>query len=143
MLISITQSNSAQNGPLSTSAVTQSNIDIICTDEKKSQSSKKYHCCYCLKPQAKIPRHLLTVHKDEDDVKKYNQLTDKSAKQALMTKLRNLGNHLCVVYRSELTVPPTCYTLCQYCFGYYVSWDLWKHMKNVVALLLTRSSMQG
>ena len=101
---------------------------------------KKHYCCYCLQPQSKLPRHLQTCHPDESDVCGFIQEKDKAARQKLLCKLRNLGNHLhnCEVkrhnrgtlivgYRPSGHVNAEDYGPCPYCYGYYVMKDLWKH----------------
>ena len=100
---------------------------------------KKHYCCYCLQPQSKLPRHLQTCHPDESDVCGFIQEKDKAARQKLLCKLRNLGNHLhnCEVkrhnrgtlivgYRPSGHVNAEDYGPCPYCYGYYVMKDLWK-----------------
>ena len=101
---------------------------------------KKQFCYYCSEPQAKLPRHLDSVHRLEPDVVLLRCKSGKSRKQQLC-KLRNLGNHLhnsdvlrkgegtlIVAYRpSNADENPNLYGPCPHCYGYYVRRDLWKH----------------
>ena len=72
-------------------------------DDIARKWEKKHYCCYCLQPQSKLPRHLQTCHPDESDVCGFIQEKDKAARQKLLCKLRNLGNHLhnCEVKRDN------------------------------------------
>lgn len=101
---------------------------------------KKDYCCYCLQPQSKLPRHLQTRHPEESDVVEFVQDKSKAARQTLLCKLRNLGNHihncevkrenrgtLIVGYRPSGHVDAEDYGPCSYCYGYYVMKDLWKY----------------
>ena len=53
---------------------------------------KKNYCPYCLKPQAKLPRHLVTVHKAEDEIIRYENCADTKMRLLVLAKLRKLGN---------------------------------------------------
>ena len=65
---------------------------------------------------------------------------DKVVKEKLMTKLRNLGNHLHnmdvlkagkgtlqVVYQEADAKDASSYVPCPHCLGYYGKKELWKH----------------
>ena len=52
---------------------------------------KKHFCFYCDEPQAKLPRHLRSCHKEEREVVDITSETDRSARNNLL--LKNVGNH--------------------------------------------------
>ena len=54
---------------------------------------KKHFCFYCDVPQAKLPRHLQSCHKEEREVVELASQTNASARKRLLLQLRNLGNH--------------------------------------------------
>lgn len=123
------------------------NVSITVLQTNSSSGSrvydKRYYCPYCRKPQAKLPRHLLTVHATENEVIKYRDETNRQNKDKLICKLRNLGNYLhnslvikegqgnlFVTYRPNSSASWEDYVPCDMCLGYYVKWDLWKHRKR-------------
>ena len=106
-----------------------------------ARSSKRYYCPYCLRPQAKLPRHLASRHHGEAAVKEYLDCTDTHTKNLLLTRIRNLGNHwyncsvlksgtgvLNVVYRSKSNA--TDYSPCTFCLGYYPNSAISSHLKR-------------
>lgn len=113
------------------------------TCSSRRMYDKRYHCPFCLSPQAKLSRHLLAMHTEEEQVRKYNGCTDQKLKAKLLTKFRNLGNHLHnlevqkkgegvlnVVYRPKSDGKPSNYVPCSLCFGYYAKDELWRHVKR-------------
>lgn len=110
---------------------------------KKFKYDKRHYCLYCTLPQSKIQRHLISAHKDEDDVALLSQSTGKE-RQQLMTKIRNLGSHrhninvkksgqgnLSVVYRPVAGSTQE-YVPCTDCFGWFAQDELWKHSKRCI-----------
>jgi len=134
----------SQDLPALSASSTKTTINVLTTSNAGGRHyDKKFYCLYCEKPQAKLPRHLETKHKDETEVSKYLTATNKKSKQNMMLKLRNLGNYkhnsevlrqgsgdLIVAYRPSVTVPAEHYTPCEYCLGYYASVELWKHVQR-------------
>ena len=49
---------------------------------------------YSKHPQKKIARHLQTMHKNEQEVEDYVAEEDKTKKSEMLSKLRNIWNHL-------------------------------------------------
>lgn len=119
----------------------QAMITVKTTSNSDGRSyDKKQICFYCQKPQAKLPRHLQTVHFEESAVINWMAEKDSKLKNAKLTKLRNLGNHLenCKVleegrgeiivrYRPTVDVNPRDYVPCPTCYGYFAKKFLWKH----------------
>ena len=58
--------------------------------KKMKNYSRSYYCVYCDKPQAKLLRHLETVHKYEPEVLKLRE-SKADEKKALLNKLKNSG----------------------------------------------------
>lgn len=56
--------------------------------------NKKHVCFYCEISQAKLPRHLQSAHSDESAVRDWMGETNITLKNAKLTKIRNLGNHI-------------------------------------------------
>ncbi|KAJ8018491.1 hypothetical protein HOLleu_43490 [Holothuria leucospilota] len=119
----------------------QAMITVKTTSNSDGRSyDKKQICFYCQRPQAKLPRHLQTKHFDESAVINWMAEKDLKLKNAKLTKLRNLGNHLknCEVleegrgeiivrYRPTVDVDPKDYVPCPTCYGYFAKKFLWKH----------------
>lgn len=115
-----------------------------CRPGGKRDCTKRYYCPFCNEPKAKLRPHLESQHGEEGDVARLMACTSHAARQKMMTKLRNLGNHrhnvevlrkgegeLVVVHRplSDQQACPNNYLPCTECLGYYVKRDLHKHVK--------------
>lgn len=102
-------------------------------------SDKRYPCPFCEKQLAKLPRHLRSAHKNEDnlDLKKYLATGDGAA----LTKLRNKGRHewnqkvretgrgmVEPVYRSKSFHTHNDLGTCLHCLGWFGSNELWRHI---------------
>lgn len=90
---------------------------------------------FCNQPKSKLPKHLLIMHKDEEDVVQYAAEKNKDEKIKLYERMKNIGNHVhnCSVLESgegELIVtyrPRKCnqsarpedYGPSPYCFAYF------------------------
>lgn len=126
------------------SGLNSGDMEVMQTDNSLGRKyDKKFFCPYCEIPQAKLPRHLITKHKDEREVIALESEKDPVAKRNALTKLRNLGNHrhncdvikkqtgqLIVAYRPSSDITPDSYVPCNHCLGYYVWYDLWKHARR-------------
>ncbi|KAL3882846.1 hypothetical protein ACJMK2_029150 [Sinanodonta woodiana] len=112
---------------------------MIKTQELEN-GTKKAYCLYCEKGHSKLTRHLTTMHINESEVAIYLGETDGTKKIAMLSKLRNLGNHVhnCAVlrrgegsilvsYRLSTHASANSYTPCEYCYGYYAKYELWRH----------------
>ncbi|XP_033126820.1 uncharacterized protein LOC117124631 [Anneissia japonica] len=99
---------------------------------------KVAYCLFCSKSQKKLPVHLLQ-HKNEIIVSQYLAAFG-SRRQALLTYIRNKGNHqhnykvleegkgdLIVVYRPSEYRNPANYQPCSNCLGYLSKCEMWKH----------------
>jgi len=113
---------------------TTENIDGIRKYDKRS------YCYFCHLPQTKLSRHLLGIHKQEDQVIEYDQEKDEKKKQILYLKLHNLGNHVhnqqvvhdgqgefIVLHRPKYETDYTDYVHCRYCYAYLSKRSIWKH----------------
>lgn len=109
---------------------------------------KKYFCPYCSVGVSRLPDHLESVHKKENEVVYLNSLRGKE-RQAQLTKLRNIGaaKHNTSLTEHQRTLgdntgfqvkyrPKTCnntflnYIQCAGCTAYYSKKTLWKHQKT-------------
>ncbi|ELT93915.1 hypothetical protein CAPTEDRAFT_194218 [Capitella teleta] len=101
---------------------------------------KKNFCFFCNKPQSKIWRHMQSQHSNESEVQVIESLSAKKERKNKIMKLRNLGNHihncqvlkknsgtLIVYYRPRGKVDNKEYIPCEYCYGYFVRSELWRH----------------
>ena len=102
---------------------------------------KRYYCLYCSKPMAKLPRHLLTVHKNEAKVIQYRNFATREEKLKFETMFRNLGNHkhnksvlasgkgdFQVVSRPCSKRKYQNFSVCSYCLGAFSKRQLWRHV---------------
>ena len=115
-------------------------VQATTNSENKRVWDKKHYCFFCHEGLSKIPRHWLSQHKDESEVQAIQNASSKE-RQALITKLRNMGDHLhnvsvlrsgsgvlVVGYRPKLVdIDPKDYVPCPNCFLYLVHSDLWRH----------------
>lgn len=140
--VSQTPSDTAESTCSAGDQVSPCSISVKATNNVRSRKyDKKFYCLYCTTPQAKLPRHLLTQHKDEVEVTKYEATAGKHAKSKMICRLRNLGNHqhnievikqgygeLVVAYRPDKPSSWEDYVPCEFCLGYYIHSELWKHI---------------
>lgn len=104
---------------------------------------KKQFCPFCLKPVAKLPRHMETVHKAEPEVEEVMRLPLKSSiRRQRPEKLLRLGNYkhntqvlqtksgmLVTTRRPSKPCSADDFVPCEYCFAFFLQRDLWKHVK--------------
>lgn len=125
-------------------------VEITVKTSNNSQKrvyDKKQVCPFCHTPQSKLPRHMYSKHPEERDVAHHMAATDQQTRTLLMTKMRNLGNHLhnkkvladkkgelFVVYRpsQSASLHPYNYVPCSTCLGWYRKRELWKHKTKCV-----------
>jgi hypothetical protein len=55
---------------------------------------KKFYCMFCNQPKSKLPKHLLIMHKDEEDVVQYAAEKNKDEKIKLYERMKNIRNHV-------------------------------------------------
>lgn len=106
---------------------------------------KQFYCMYCEKPRGKLKKHLLSMHKEEDEVLQMENESDPQKKTMVYERIRNIGNHLhnleviksgkgqlCVSYRprGHSYVRAVNYGPCLYCYAYYPKRELWRHNKS-------------
>jgi hypothetical protein len=112
---------------------------------RRRMRDKKFSCIYCSAKVSQLPRHLYSVHSDEVEVAQLLATSHASKKEALLTKLRNIGDHknnlnsvvdrsgsLHVAYRPsvELEVDTSTYVPCPDCYGWYRREQLWRHAQR-------------
>ena len=132
-----TQTENLQINPGITSTVSTSK-DNTCITVQSSEGRKSWMCAYCGKPQKRLPRHLVTMHSDEESVREYAQSKDANC----LHKIRNVGNHLhnlkvlkdghgplIVVHRPSKNTPNahSDYVPCPDCYGYFRKSLLYRH----------------
>lgn len=127
----------------------QSNSDQVENIEVPSANNhdyrhydKQFYCMYCEKPRGKLKKHLLAMHKEEDEVLQMETESDPQKKTMVYERIRNIGNHLhnldviksgkgqlCVSYRprGHSNVRAVDYGPCPYCYAYYPKRELWRH----------------
>lgn len=112
-----------------------------CQKGEERKWDKKHYCIYCKKPQSKIARHLERKHNQEEDVARAIGFPKNSKKRRLLLdQLRYKGdyNHNVTVLQTgqgELVTfrqpteetDPHKYLPCNYCYGFFLKHDLWKH----------------
>ncbi|KAL8574806.1 hypothetical protein ACOMHN_031913 [Nucella lapillus] len=128
---------------LTCDSTTDSNCKIsgISFNETKPRPQHHY-CLFCDQPQARLPRHLETVHRDEKSMVPYLNAKGSSEKRKEMAKLRNAGDHqhnIDVLKKEEGHVvvkrrKRDCSTAkledfipCPDCYGYFQKADLYRH----------------
>ncbi|XP_077277322.1 uncharacterized protein LOC143905654 isoform X2 [Temnothorax americanus] len=68
------------------------NDEVMYVENSNTKSRKRYYCTFCMKPQAQLPRHLETVHRDEPEVKKFAVLSKKDPeRKKIIDGIRKAG----------------------------------------------------
>ena len=112
----------------------------------KRKWDRKNACFFCGEFKAKIPRHLEERHSCETEVAKFMAIPKGSEERRLILKeLTNKGNfayNIAVLEKGngellptkrpskQQCVKPDQYSPCEFCLGFYIKRDLWKHQKN-------------
>lgn len=126
---------------------TRTAIQIETTKNTSSRRvyDKKQCCLFCDKLYSQITKHWYSAHKTHPLVLEISQENDRKQKLALITLLRNKGNHfhncavlkagtgtLLVAYRPKGN-PKSWedYRPCPSCLGYYIKTDLYRHRCKV------------
>lgn len=106
---------------------------------------KKYYCLYCKLPKAKIARHLESVHRNEEDVKKFAELPKGSyERKKIIETIRRKGEFefntnkilndgkLHVVRRPNIkfTRHATEYRVCIKCYGFFSKNTFRNHVRK-------------
>ncbi|XP_071579873.1 uncharacterized protein [Temnothorax nylanderi] len=121
--------------------------DAQLTIDNSRSGTKKYYCFYCKLPKAKIARHLESVHRNEEDVKKFAALPKgclerkkiietirrKGEFQFNTNKMLNDGK-LHVVRRPNIKFDKTAneYGVCIKCHGFFSKNTLRNHVRKCV-----------
>lgn len=108
--------------------------------------NKQQYCVFCEKSVSKLPRHFIQKHQSEVEVGEFMAHNKGSSERnRLLDKLRNKGNFNhnmetiksgkgeIVPYKRPRLVDNYVvenYSPCEYCLGFFVSNDLWKHQKK-------------
>jgi hypothetical protein len=98
---------------------------------------------FCTKPQTKLKKHIIRIHKDEKEVMDMLNEENKEQQTLRYEKIRNMGNHLhnvsttteelAVSYRvrkNQEKRDVSDYGPCQYCYEWHVKDELWRHKRN-------------
>ena len=115
-----------------------------CQKAEKRKWDKRHYCIYCKRPQSKIARHLERKHNKEEDVARAACLPKNSKKRRLLLdQLRHKGDYShnvtvldtgqgeIVTYRQPSEeVNPHEYLPCNYCYGFFLKKELWKHQAS-------------
>lgn len=119
-------------------------LDASATSQKLKSGDKRYPCPFCDKHLAKLPRHLKSAHKNENDrdLQQYLATGDNAA----LTKVRNRGRHywnqqVCKtgkgtiepVYRSKTFSSHNDLVTCMHCLGWFGKNELWRHVSRCSA----------
>ncbi|XP_033646694.1 uncharacterized protein LOC117305914 [Asterias rubens] len=128
------------------------------TNDGKSRNwDKKQYCYFCGLPQAKLFRHIESVHKEEPDVTFLLNHPHGAARKKLLVKIRNLGNHkhncnvlrdgkgmLVVAYRPcHSKAKASDYGPCPSCLAYFVRRELWRHTPKCPLRKPSKKSADG
>ena len=115
------------------------------TKRSKQRSVKKVACLICGELKShRISEHLLSVHKEDDEVKKIANMPKGSReRRCALTLLKNKGNLFhnidvengmkkgeLIVLRRPLDGDFTNFLPCTSCLGYLKKKDLWRHFKR-------------
>lgn len=114
--------------------------------KEKRKWDRKIFCLYCSEPKAKLPRHFVEKHSNELLVAKFSSLPKCSKdRKILLEEMTNKGNfiHNSKVLESGLgeiipfkrpsqkqKVSVNEFSPCEYCLGFFIKTDLWKHQKH-------------
>lgn len=114
--------------------------------KEKRKWDRKNVCLYCSEPKAKLPRHFVEKHSNELLVAKFSSLPKRSKdRKILLAEMTNKGNfiHNSKVLESgrgviipfkrpsqKQKVSINEFSPCEYCLGFFIKTDLWKHQKN-------------
>jgi len=120
-------------------------VQISHNEKGKRNWDKKQYCLYCEKAYPKLPRHLAQKHSSESEVAQFLSYQKGSTKRKLLIKqLTNKGNfhhNINVLESGKGVIVPRKrpqeadkmmaqhYSPCEYCLGFFVSSELWKHQK--------------
>lgn len=114
-------------------------IEVHVTNNQNGKRTfdKQIPCFFCFTTTSQIQRHLRDQYSDEAEVQAITSEMDPKEKSKKMTTLRNRGIHshnckegkevLIVSYRQSTPTFYEDYGPCDFCLGYYVETDLWKH----------------
>lgn len=120
-------------------------VKVTCKDSTFPNAwDKRYHCLFCKKSFAKLPRHLETDHAEEEEVKEFMNHPKKSKARAnLIELLRNKGNYLhnsdvliknsgdiITIRRPANEADVSDFLPCEFCFGYFSARKLSRHQKQ-------------
>ena len=113
-------------------------------EDGKRAFDKMLVCYYCTKHlRYRIGNHLKSCHSSEEEVKEAFSKVDERERKHYIEKIKNMGNfnhnmkvlkegkgELIVARRSANKLCVTDYLPCTYCFGFYRSKELFRHVKN-------------
>lgn len=152
--VSLQKESAVKKSVSSQSSLDTSKISVIgtsaCNDEAmyvdKSNVKSKQNCCvFCLKLQSQLARHLITVHHDKDEIKKFAVLPKKHEKRKkIIDILRKQGNfifntnenvntgQLIVSRRPNITSTKTAtdFIACSKCKGFFAKRTIRYHSRN-------------
>ena len=119
-------------------------VHISRSTTEKREWDKKNCCPYCCKLSTNCMKHIMSIHKHEYEVQLIESKPKRSQERAfLKERLRLKGNykHNCNVIRQGFgeiipvrspssPVDAGDYVPCQFCLGFFVKKDLWRHCRD-------------
>ncbi|XP_049327921.1 uncharacterized protein LOC125787558 [Astyanax mexicanus] len=139
------ENTETEEEPCSSQSISNSVVVSACKKRGgKRVYDKRHYCVYCLKPFAKMARHLQGAHKNESDVAKALSFSKGSSeRKKQLDYIRNKGNyiHNATVMESgkgklvPFKRPPkdeqgNDFMHCAYCQGLFTRKVLWRHMRS-------------
>ncbi|XP_070212811.1 uncharacterized protein [Littorina saxatilis] len=119
-------------------------IHIAANTNGKRVYDKENWCKFCNSPSTNLAKHQFSKHKKEPEIVEILSNPKNSAERRfLLERVRNLGNynHNCRVLKKNKgklipwrspseKVNPLCYIPCEFCLGFFVRNELWRHQQR-------------
>lgn len=125
---------------------TPMSVQISHNTKRKRKWDRKNICVFCEKSYSKLPRHFEQKHNQEPDVAKFLSYKKNSVERKhIIKEITNKGNfayNIKILEKGSGQIIPSKrpqkiqkltvkeYSPCEYCLGFFVSVDLWKHQKK-------------
>ncbi|XP_070199920.1 uncharacterized protein [Littorina saxatilis] len=119
-------------------------IHIAANTNGKRVYDKENWCKFCNSPSTNLAKHQFSKHKKEPEIVEILSNPKNSAERRfLLERVRNLGNYYynCRVLKKNKgklipwrspseKVNPLCYIPCEFCLGFFVRNELWRHQQR-------------